>query len=208
MAIQVCINRQQTGTLTISQSGLYTVLEAAAPNADGLVRLWVHGNGKSAYLGVMEPKDGGLYLRRRLSRRELAAFPDPIEFASDQEQTEKESKHNTVDIKNNSEQRPTAVDEMKPVSTDVCHEEPVSMNACHAEPEADRQPKGETDMRSCPWPAEVPEGELLWYRRPDGSLVSFDGVSNLLAIPAKIRKPDARMTERVIEGKKYLVFRT
>jgi len=37
--------------------------------------------------------------------------------------------------------------------------------------------------------------------------VSFDGISSLLAIPAELRAPDARMTERVIEGKKYLVFR-
>ena len=53
----------------------------------------------------------------------------------------------------------------------------------------------------------MPEEGLLWYRRPDGSLVSHDGISSLLAIPAELRTADRRMTERVIEGKKYLVFR-
>ena len=54
MPIKVYINQKPAGTLAVTQDGLYTVLEATA-NADGLVRLWVHGGGKSAYLGTMEP---------------------------------------------------------------------------------------------------------------------------------------------------------
>ena len=194
MTINVYINQKPAGTLAVTQDGLYTVLEATA-NADGLVRLWVHGGGKSAYLGTMEPTDSGLYLRRRLSRRELAAFPDPIELVSDRKQ---ENLHKEVDINDYTDEKTTLADGAEPPSADVRH----------ADPEADRQRRGETDYTACPWPAAVPEEEgLLWYRRPDGSLVSFDGISSLLAIPAKLRAPDARMTERVIEGKKYLVFR-
>ena len=181
------------GTLAISQDGLYTVFEATA-NADGFVRLWAHGDGRSAYLGIMEPTDSGLYLCRRLSRRELAAFPDPIEFASDRE---KEDLHNNSNMNNNGDRQASSAEE-----------DDARPNGLHdKEPKADQQQKGETDCLSCPWPAEVPEEGLLWYRRPDGSLTSFDGVSSLLAIPAELRAPDARMTERVIEGKKYLVFR-
>ncbi|MBR1565240.1 MAG: hypothetical protein IJ649_00620 [Oscillospiraceae bacterium] len=193
MAAQVYINQQPAGTLSVTQDGLYTVFEARA-NADGLVRLWAYGGGKSAYLGIMEPTDSGLYLRRRLSRRELAAFPDPIEFASDREG---EDLHNIIDSDGNGDRQVSAAEE----------EEARPNSLLNQEPEADQQQKGETDCLSCPWPAAVPEEGLLWYRRPDGSLVSFDGVSSLLAIPAELRAPDARMTERVIEGKKYLVFR-
>ena len=69
-------------------------------------------------------------------------------------------------------------------------------------------PSVQTDFRACPWPAEPPEEGLLWYSRPDGSLVSFDGISTLLALPAELRAPVPGAAERVIEGKKYLVFRT
>ena len=193
MTTQVYINRKPAGTLTILRDGLYTVIEASA-DTQGLVRLWIHGSGKSVYLGIMEPKDNGLYLRRRLSRRELAAFPDPIEFASDQEQ---ENLHKEVYIKDGADRQAPVADEGEQAPAD----------ARRVRPEADRQSEGETDTHSCPWPAAVPEEGLLWYRRPDGSLTSFDGVSSLLAIPAELRAPDARMTERVIEGKKYLVFR-
>ena len=192
MTKPVYINHKSAGTLSVTQDGLYTVFEVTA-NADGLVRLWVYGGGKSVYLGILEPTGGGLYLRRRLSRRELANFPDPIEFASDREEI---SLHNVINANSDGDRQTSAAEEEGALS-DSFHDK---------EPKAGQQ-KGETDCVSCPWPAAVPEEGLLWYRRPDGSLVSFDGVSSLLAIPAELRTADAQMTERVIEGKKYLVFR-
>lgn len=197
MVIPVYINQKSVGTFTISQSGLYTVIEASA-DAQGLVRLWAHGNGKSTYLGVMEPKDGGLYLRRRLSRRELAAFPDPIEFASDREREKTVDSHNVVDIKEESSADDTAKAEEIPVGSEQDAELENGDESLH---------NTSADYRACPWPAEPPEDGLLWYRRGDGSLVSFDGVSSLLAIPARLRAAPAQAVERVIEGKKYLVFR-
>ena len=56
-------------------------------------------------------------------------------------------------------------------------------------------------------PTALPEGDLLWFRREDGSLVSHDDVSGLLALPEELRERSATAAVRTIEGKKYLVFR-
>ena len=212
MTIPVYINQEQVSELRLSRDGLYTVLELEIPgSADRLVRLWVHGSGKSAYLGVMQPWSGGLYLRRRLTRRELAAFPDPIEFVSDREQSGEaeyetnESKHKEVDINKTEE-----TDKQSPPENESSTEEKTDrgLHNDDSAPEEEPEPsRTQTDTRACPWPAEPPEEGLLWYRREDGSLTAFDGVSSLLAIPAELRKRTPQMTERMIEGKKYLVFR-
>ena len=155
MEVPVLIDCREAGRLRIARDGLYTVLEAELPGRAGeIVRLWVHGGGKRAYLGVMQPWSRGLWLRRRLSRAELREFPDPIEYAADR-----------------------------------------AGAASEAEIPAPSLPESE------------PEEGLLWTRRPDGSLTAFDGVSRLLALPAKLRTPNPRAVERVIEGQKYLVFR-
>ena len=84
MDYPLMIDGNDAGTLSVSEEGLYTCFEAHAGEHDGLVRLWVCGGGECAYLGVMQPWSGGLYLRRRLSRRELKDFPAQIEYAADQ----------------------------------------------------------------------------------------------------------------------------
>lgn len=241
MTIPVYINQEQAGQLTVSQDGLYTVLEAEVPGiSDRLIRLWAHGGGKSACLGVMQPWEGGLYLRRRLSRRELAAFPDPIEFISDREQcgaekqVETKSIHKDVNIINTTE-IPKGVtlrgnDSSGEAEKDAEKQHKnvnitLNQDAAECVGETTDKEKGtddltnslhnnvteeipqRTDARSCPWPAEPPEEGLLWYRRADGSLTAFDGISSLLAIPAELHAPAPRAAERVIEGKKYLVFR-
>ena len=184
MEIPVYLNGEAAGTLRISQEGLYTVLEAETPGQGGLVRLWVHGGGKSAYLGVMQPVGGGLSLRRRCSRSVLAAFPEPMEFASDMERDERDEAEKTDDE--------SAAEDYAETETE-------------GEERTAQSP--ETDYRACPWPAEPPEEGLLWYRRTDGSLVSFDGISSLVAIPSALRGGVPQGAERMIEGKKYLVFR-
>ena len=202
MSILLTIHQQSAGTVTISQEGLYTVLEARAPEAEGFVRLWAHGGGKSAYLGLMQPTESGLVLRRRLSRRELAAFPQPIETVSDREQDAEDSHkivaNNEINITNDIQQ---AVSEESAVISREAGESTRETNT------ANGLHKNETDCRSCPWPAELPEEGLLWYSRADGSLTAFDGISSLLALPAELRAPDARAVERVIEGRRYLIFR-
>ena len=186
--------------LRIFRDGLYTVLEAEAPDIAGLCRLWVHGGGKSTYLGTMQPENGGLVLRRRLTRRELARFPDPIEFASDREQEETtKDLHNKIDIKETGPEQETDEKETRSVENkEEEGEENLDRESLHNQ---------QTDYSSCPWPAEPPETGLTWFSRGDGSLTAFDGISSLLALPAALRTPNARTVERVIEGKKYLVFR-
>ena len=85
MDYPLLLGGEKAGTLRIEQQGLYTCMEVTAEAREGLLRIWVQGGGREAYLGVLQPGEEGLYLRRRLSRRELAAFPQVIEQASDQQ---------------------------------------------------------------------------------------------------------------------------
>lgn len=95
MKYPLIINGSISGSLSVEQDGLYTVLEAESPdNREELVRVWIHGGGECAYLGVMQPWSGGLYLRRRLSRTEAASFPAEPEYASD---TGREQKTETTE---------------------------------------------------------------------------------------------------------------
>ena len=185
MEVPLIIDGSPAGTLSVTRDGLYTLLEASlAQPREGLVRLWAHGEGKSAYLGVMQPWSGGLWLRRRLTKREFASFPSPIEYASEREaeprgENKQTGLHNIIDR------------EAVPAE----QEEKESL-----------QHTG-SDHSSCPWPAEIPAGDLLWYRREDGTLVSHDGVSSLLALPEALHRAGESAVRREIEGKKYLVFR-
>ena len=202
MEIPLYIDGRQAGSFCMAQSGLYTLLEA---NADGcaqrLIRLWAHGEGGSAYLGVMQPWRGGLWLRRKLSRRELEHFPAPIAFVSDRE-------HEGEDAN-----RDDSLHNMK--SSQAEHVEEQGIESLHNHNnDTDEQIEYDsyslhntTDLYRCPWPAALPEGDLLWFRREDGSLVSHDDVSGLLALPEELRERSATAAVRTIEGKKYLVFR-
>lgn len=182
MDYPLMIDGNDAGTLSVSEEGLYTCFEAHAGEHDGLVRLWVCGGGECAYLGVMQPWSGGLYLRRRLSRRELKDFPAQIEYASDQSG---ESLHNS----NNS-------------ITKVDIEPAAPAFGLH-------NVEGVSSTPSCPFPADIPEDapSLQWFSRRDGTLVSFDGISCLVALPAELRHADRRAVIREIAGRKYMVFR-
>lgn len=182
MDYPLMIDGNDAGTLSVSEEGLYTCFEARAGEHDGLVRLWVCGGGESAYLGVMQPWSGGLYLRRRLSRSELKGFPAQIEYASDQGE---ESLHNSNG------------------STVKVNIEPVApASSLHNVKNAFSNP-------SCPFPADIPEDtlSLQWFSRRDGTLVSFDGISCLVALPAELRHADRRAVIREIAGQKYMIFR-
>ena len=86
MDYPLLINGKEAGRLRVSCEGLYTVFEAqCSENCDGLTRLWVHGKEGSAYLGIPEPAGSGMYLRKRLTRSELEAFPKSIICASNSE---------------------------------------------------------------------------------------------------------------------------
>ena len=84
MEYPIFIKGRQSGTLTESAEGLYTVFHADCPGQNGLIRLWLHGGGQSACLGLLAPRGDRLVLTRRLSRQARAAFPRHIERVSDQ----------------------------------------------------------------------------------------------------------------------------
>ncbi|MBQ9686823.1 MAG: hypothetical protein IJV41_09835 [Oscillospiraceae bacterium] len=181
MDYPLIIDGHERGSVTCAQDGLYTVLEASLTGeSDALVRLWAHGGGESAYLGLMQPWSGGLYLRRKLSRSERARLPEVIEYVSDKEglhknklepeKKEKQDSKGQEDLHNNNN---------KPVSD------------------------------CCAYPSPIAEetGDLLWLRRSDGSLTAFDGVSSLLALPTSMAQPNNGAVLRRIEGQNYLIFR-
>ncbi|MBQ3275732.1 MAG: hypothetical protein IJH47_01570 [Oscillospiraceae bacterium] len=77
------INGETKGTLTVTAEGLTTVFDARCEDPGRLVRLSVYGGGREGYLGVMEPENGALVLRRRLSRAAMEGFPETVEYAAE-----------------------------------------------------------------------------------------------------------------------------
>lgn len=185
MDYPVFIGGERAGTLRESQSGLYTLFEASLPEDPGdLVRLYAHGGGESAYLGLMAPCGKGLALRRRMSALERRALPAAIAFASD---SPKES-----------------ADAPEPgagVPESPAPSEEAGLHNVEFPPQ--------TTSSACPWPAPLPEGDgdLLWLRCTDGTLRTFDGVSSLVAFPASLKEPIPGTALRRIDGADYLVFR-
>ncbi len=190
MDYPVFIGGEQAGTLRESQSGLYTLFEASLPeDPGGLVRLYVHGGGESAYLGLMTPGGGGLALRRRLSALERRALPAAIAFASD-----------APEASNAPETSDTSGDDAGKAPPAPAQDE-AGLHNVSVPPQ--------TTLSACPWPAPAPEGDgdLLWLRCTDGTLRAFDGVSGLVAFPAALKRPVRGAELRRIGDADYLVFR-
>ncbi len=66
------------GTLTVETEGLYTHFKAQCEPYDGLLRLYILDREMVGCLGLMEPSDGKLRLRRQLTRNSLRGFPCSI----------------------------------------------------------------------------------------------------------------------------------
>lgn len=185
MDYPILIAGERAGTLCESQSGLYTLFEASLPeDPGGLVRLYAHGGGESAYLGLMTPCGKGLALRRRMSALERRALPAAIAFASDSP-------------KGNAD----APEPGGGIPESPAPPEDSSLHNTGSPPQ--------TTSSACPWPAPVPEGDgdLLWLRCTDGTLRAFDGVSSLVAFPAALKGPVRGAELRRIGDADYLVFR-
>ncbi|MBQ3261748.1 MAG: hypothetical protein IJH52_01090 [Oscillospiraceae bacterium] len=75
-------NSTVIGTLETCADGLYTIFTARCEPVLPRLRLHVFGEETHAYLGLMLPENGALYLRRRLSRLECAKLPAPILYAA------------------------------------------------------------------------------------------------------------------------------
>ena len=191
MDYPLLLGGEEAGRLHVEQQGLYTCMEVSAEAREGLLRIWVQGGGREAYLGVLQPEEGGLSLRRRLSRRELAAFPTVIEQASDQRLPPKEAPGITS-------ASPEPVSFPAPPAGMTVPAPALTPSAGTPEPE----PRPE------PAPDVVTEPTvLLWQARRDGSLVAEEDGHRLLALPAKLRSTPPGADLRRIGGREYLVFR-
>ena len=230
MDYPLLLGGEERGILKLERQGLYTLIEAAAPGAEGLVRLWVQGGGEETYLGVMEPRSGGLYLRRKLSRLEMSGFPEKIERASDSRLEEVYIIKKQATEKDGGE--PCPGDEFR---EGIEKEAPAGRG--EKQPEEDGTPPGLSrgreeeapDGREEKQPGENGAGqppedrmreeaqlslnraleaqeELLWTARRDGSLIARVGEHYLVALPASLRSlpPGARL--RRIGDREYLLF--
>lgn len=231
MDYPLILKGEELGLLSVEKQGLYTVMEARAPGTEGLVRLWVQGESKEAYLGVMQPVDGGLYLRRRFSRMEMAAFPEKIERASDcqlkgEVYITKETGPSVEEAAEKGADMREGVEDEKTEETEDGEENrrpgkkpgggqggtrdgPGSDTSCIFPATAGRAgEKMSCGLKSVEMETGQPAaGELIWRERRDGSLAARSGEGLLVALPAKLRNvpPGARL--RLIGGREYLVFR-
>ena len=192
MDYPLLLGGEKAGTLRIEQQGLYTCMEVSAGAREGLLRIWVQGGGREAYLGVLQPGEEGLYLRRRLSRRELADFPQVIEQASDQQLPPQEEVNIT--------QEPA--EPIPPPAPESAPEAPDPAPTLEPEPEPQPEPEPEPEPKSTTAPPT-----LIWQERRDGSLVAKEGSHTLLALPARLRRAPQGADLRRIGGREYLVFR-
>ncbi len=81
MSRPIYLDGRVCGTLTETREGLYRVFRADCEAREGLRRLWLHGEGRSVYLGLLAPEGGRLRLVRRFSR--AAGLPETVECARD-----------------------------------------------------------------------------------------------------------------------------
>lgn len=182
MEYPVYVPGMPDGVLLVTKDGLYTVFEARLPFSPQLLRLWLHGGGESACLGVLEPRGQELYLRRRLSRRQLDKLPANIEYATNSAPEEKP------------EEEP---------AEKVPEEESPAVEA----PPTELAEAGERELAEPEIPDEGELEGLLWFSRPDGSLSAFDGKSSLVALPSRLRSPAPAARILRWQGREYMVFR-
>ena len=81
--LPIRIGGKKAGELCVEKEGPWTVFTARCRDDGRLFRLSVYGGGREGYLGVMIPEKGELRLRKKLSRADMALFPDPFEYAAE-----------------------------------------------------------------------------------------------------------------------------
>ena len=182
------LDGEQAGEVTVSAQGAWTVVSVRCAMRPGIVRVSVYGAGREGYLGVLTPEGDALTLHRRLSRNALRDFPEPVEYAG--------------------------AAGAPAVKESVGRDDP---GAPPAEEPADCDDPGAPPVEEAPPAEEAPTKDeappdveaLSWYASPDGALVCFDGTENLLALPlGDMRIPAQGGSQRTVEGRDYMVFRT
>lgn len=107
----IIIDGSEKGEIEVLRDGLFWCFEATSEMADGILRLSVYGDGKEGYLGIMEPCDGKLKLKKRFSRSALAAFPAQITHAGRRGESQKHA-HSAPEHKE--PEKPTAPVALEP----------------------------------------------------------------------------------------------
>ena len=140
-----------SGTLSVAESGIYTLFRLDAEKIDKkMLRVSVYGEGKESCLGLAEVRGGKIYFEKKLSRNAMRELPRKIEYAAE---------------------------------------------------------TGEKAAEKIQKKEEEKETGLVWEKRPDGSLISNDGKSNIVALPAELRGKTGKDKIKVIDGCSYMLFR-
>ncbi len=84
MDYPVYIDGRECGSVSVTKTGLYTRFSADCTMKNGIVRLYIYGGGKTAYLGTLSPCNGRLRLERRFSPSEMRRFPTTVEYAANE----------------------------------------------------------------------------------------------------------------------------
>ncbi len=215
MELPVYEDQVPAGTLRICPQGLYTVFETRLPPGEGLSRLWLLGEGRRWSLGLLEPREEGRFLRRRLTRLQLRALPPRID--------------RVLVLPSDAPAPPpnASTRHCEPV-TDVTG---VAIRAPSSAKKTDCTLKGRPHGQSANWPRNdrgeksgaaapgptLPEGgrpegaggspsSPAWLRLPDGSLL--DPARRLLALPCAPGAAPARARKFTLDGREYWLFRT
>lgn len=182
MEYPIMLGGGEAGRLSVSAEGLFTVYEAMIPGRQELLRLSVYGGGMEGYLGVMQPRGGGLYLRRRMSRAQAKAMPPRPEYAAP-------SGLGGGEAEAKADKTPTAPEDGG-----------TAANGSTRTPE-------DAGIASAPEPIGDADGGQQWHMRADGSLTAFDARGCIIALPAELRREARGAVIRRINGQSYMLFR-
>lgn len=195
MEYPLIIDGETEGKLTAREEGLYIAFSAHIKTRAELTRLWLHGAGSEAYLGIMSPAGEELCLERRISKRELGALWREAAYASNRSGEEKHG---------------AAVEESG--AGGPAPDEEGTGESGGEEKQGAEKPDKAAQARPEPEPADPQssgdeEDGLIWYRTESGTLTAFDGKRRLTALPARLRHGNEGVALRTIEGREYIIFK-
>lgn len=78
----IVIKGKTVGEVSVMHQGSKTLFSADCRMLEGIVRIAVFGGGRRGYLGVLAPKGDRLCLEKSFSSRDMAGFPEKIEYAA------------------------------------------------------------------------------------------------------------------------------
>lgn len=213
MEFPIFINGESCGRLEMQQDGLYTLFEAIVPQlSDEIIKLWLWSGEKGMYLGTMLPQGGVMYLRRKISRRELSVNSTDIEYASNRNKPERKEDEKKP------EEKPVEISEIsiETVEAEISEEGIAELTKdvkevileCSAEECLARETKvGEVSKDEAYREEESKDDDMLWFSTPEGTLRGFDGENSIVALPAELHRAPPGAQLKRIDGRDYMVFR-